>query len=64
MYGGVCDGAMGVHEGTKKVLVVAHYSRTAYARYIDRVDARVSSRTFRIHLVLTSDSKLLAKWQG
>lgn len=51
-YGGVCDGAVGVHEGTKKVLVVAHYSRAAYARYIDCVDARVSSRTLRVHLVL------------
>ena len=52
MYGGVCDGAMGVHEGTEKVLVVAHYSRVAYARNIDRVDARVSSRPLRVHLVL------------
>jgi len=52
MYGGVCDGAVGVYEGTKKVLVVAYYSRAAYARYIDCVDARVSSRTLRVHLVL------------
>ena len=43
---------MGIHEGKEEVLAAAHYSRATHARYADRTDARISSRTLRVYLVL------------
>ena len=53
MYGGVCDGDVGVHEGTKKVLVITDYSRAAHARDGDRLDAGIGSRPIGVHIILT-----------
>ena len=43
---------MGVHEGKEEVLATAHYSGATHARYADRADARIGSRTLRLYPVL------------
>ena len=51
-YGRVRDGVMGLHEGAKEVLATSDYTCAAHARYADRVDTRISSRTLRVYVVL------------
>jgi len=56
--GRVCDGVVGVHEGTEKVLAAADHPGPAHARDVDRPDAGVSGRALRIYVVLmTSKSE-------
>jgi hypothetical protein len=51
-YGRVCNGIVGVHDRTEKVLAAAHHRSIAHARDANRVDAGVCCRPLRIHIVL------------
>ena len=51
-YGRVCDGVVGIHEGTEKVLVVADHSGPDDAWNAHRADAGLSSGPIHLHVVL------------
>lgn len=44
---------MGVHEGTKKILVASYYPGVLAYREPDRTDTGISCRTIHLHDVLT-----------
>jgi hypothetical protein len=52
MHGRVCHGAVGFHEGTKKVLAAADYPGAAHARDAHRSDARICGRAIHLYVIL------------
>jgi hypothetical protein len=51
---------MGVHEGTEKVLAIAHYSRAALSGRADCLNAGIGSCAICIHLVLDQQPRTMS----
>jgi hypothetical protein len=53
-HGRVYNGALGIHERAKKVLVIADFVGSALVRYADCIDTRISSGSIYLYVVLMS----------
>ncbi len=57
-YGRVCDGAVGLHEGAKEVLVVADHRGPDDAWNAHRADAGFSGGPIHLHVVLGEEERI------